>query len=122
MKPGVRQPNELKVFFNFLYISLALADFLLIMIIIQKRVNFNRCKFSIRYLLEVLFACDAHFTYKRNGCFCCKSIIIFYFTYKMDGCLFYIKKMTALVANPMGGWWDNNGADRVFKRCIVADG
>ncbi|KAL1343053.1 hypothetical protein HN51_029500 [Arachis hypogaea] len=46
MKP-VRQPNELKVFFNFLYISLALAGFLLVMIIIQKRVDFTQSEFGV---------------------------------------------------------------------------
>ncbi|KAL2324058.1 hypothetical protein Fmac_023116 [Flemingia macrophylla] len=46
MKP-IRQPNELKVFYNFLYISLALAGFLLVMIIVQKKVNFTQSEFGV---------------------------------------------------------------------------
>ena len=40
-----RQSNELKVFNNFLYISLGLAGFLMILIIIQNSLRFNRIEY-----------------------------------------------------------------------------
>ncbi|WVY97969.1 hypothetical protein V8G54_030120 [Vigna mungo] len=52
MKP-VRQSNELKVFYNFLYISLGLAGFLLVMITIQKRADFTQSEYGVSAAIVV---------------------------------------------------------------------
>ncbi|ONI00907.1 hypothetical protein PRUPE_6G110900 [Prunus persica] len=42
----VRQPNELRVFYHFLYVSIALALFLMAMIIVQKQVSFSQAAYA----------------------------------------------------------------------------
>lgn len=53
----VQQANELKVFYNFLYTSLGLAGFLMIIIIFQKRFEFTRSEYggSAAMVLVLLF-------------------------------------------------------------------
>lgn len=56
MKP-IRQPNEIGVFYKFLYTSLALAGFLLVMILVQKKVSFKQSEYvgSAAVVLLLLF-------------------------------------------------------------------
>ena len=42
----VRQPNEIKTFYHLLYISLGLAGFLMILIIIQNSLKFSRAQYE----------------------------------------------------------------------------
>ncbi|KAK2981183.1 hypothetical protein RJ640_007117 [Escallonia rubra] len=54
----VRQTNELKIFYNLLYISLGLAGFLMAIIIMQNRLTFSRAEFraSASVVIILLFA------------------------------------------------------------------
>ncbi|KAH0979985.1 hypothetical protein GBA52_007162 [Prunus armeniaca] len=52
-----RRPNELRAFYNFLYISLGLAAFLLIIIVVEKRFRFSQSQYvgSAAVVLFLLF-------------------------------------------------------------------
>uniref|UniRef100_A0A5B7BQ03 Uncharacterized protein n=1 Tax=Davidia involucrata TaxID=16924 RepID=A0A5B7BQ03_DAVIN len=53
-----RETNEVKIFYNFLYISLGLAGFLMVIIIMQNRLTFSRVGFGVSgsVVLILLFA------------------------------------------------------------------
>ncbi|KAK0601434.1 hypothetical protein LWI29_024249 [Acer saccharum] len=50
----VRQANELKIFYKMLYISLGLAGFLMVIIILQNRLTFNRFEYVCSATLVII--------------------------------------------------------------------
>ncbi|KAF5953486.1 hypothetical protein HYC85_006342 [Camellia sinensis] len=54
----VRQANEVKIFYNILYISLGLAGFLMLVIILQNRLHFSRIEYGVTAVVvtALLFA------------------------------------------------------------------
>ncbi|KAJ4769469.1 Major facilitator superfamily protein [Rhynchospora pubera] len=52
--PYTHREGETKTFFKFLYISIALAAFLMVVIIVQNQLNFNHAEFSISATIVVL--------------------------------------------------------------------
>ncbi|KAK4851657.1 hypothetical protein QYF36_017220 [Acer negundo] len=50
----VRQANELKIFYKMLYISLALAGFIMVVIILQNRLTFNRFEYVCSATLVII--------------------------------------------------------------------
>ncbi|KAL2324056.1 hypothetical protein Fmac_023114 [Flemingia macrophylla] len=77
MKP-VRQPNELSIFYKFLYISLGLAGFLLAMIIAQRKMHFSRSEYGKVFtppprgenytILQALFSWDMILLFFAGTC------------------------------------------------------
>lgn len=53
----VRIEHELKVFYRILYMSLGLAGFLMIMIILQKRFNFSGSEYGISGAAVIVLLC-----------------------------------------------------------------
>ncbi|KAL3825852.1 hypothetical protein ACJIZ3_021881 [Penstemon smallii] len=55
---GDKQENEIKVFFNFLYVSLGLAGFIMILIILQNGISFSKTEYAggATIVLILLFA------------------------------------------------------------------
>lgn len=55
---GVQQPNDSKAFYNFLYTTLVLAGFLMVVIIVQKSLTFTKSEYhvttSLMFLLLIL--------------------------------------------------------------------
>ncbi|KAL3825851.1 hypothetical protein ACJIZ3_021880 [Penstemon smallii] len=55
---GDKQENEIKVFYNFLYVSLGLAGFIMILIILQNGISFSKTEYAVgaTIVLILLFA------------------------------------------------------------------
>ncbi|OAY45820.1 hypothetical protein MANES_07G094400v8 [Manihot esculenta] len=51
----IRQPDELKVFYHFLYVSLGLAGFLMIIIIVEKSVKFTQSEYGLSAAMVIFF-------------------------------------------------------------------
>ncbi|KAL7265011.1 hypothetical protein ACSBR1_002874 [Camellia fascicularis] len=53
-----RKENELKIFYNLLYVSLGLAGFLMVIIVVQSRLGFSRAEYggSALVVFVLLFA------------------------------------------------------------------
>ena len=51
---GVQQPNDSKVFYNFLYTTLVLAGFLMVLIILQKTFNFTKTEYYVTTILMLV--------------------------------------------------------------------
>ncbi|XP_009780392.1 protein NUCLEAR FUSION DEFECTIVE 4-like [Nicotiana sylvestris] len=53
----VRIAHEMKVFYRFLYISLGLAGFLMLIIILQKRLDFKQSEYGLSTAIVLFFLC-----------------------------------------------------------------